>query len=136
VEAAPGRPDEAADEAKLTRMEAMLSAMLDELRLVADGTETSDVVAEATRRAAAEIGSAVPDAELQELGVLVGSLAALESVGTVRVVDAQLVGWLRGHALEEEWKAMQAVVDQATSAIRMRAQEDEREARRAAQRVL
>jgi hypothetical protein len=126
----------ACGESKLLRLEAMLSAMLDEVRLLDAGGPTPVAAAEATRRACAEVGSAVSDEELEELGSLVGSLAELDSAGTLRVVDAQLVGWLRGRALQAEWSAMQAVVGAATEAIRARKREQELEARHAARRVL
>lgn len=77
------------------RLEGAVSAVLDELRHVDVRTWDDPRVNQLVARILAEVGSCLPDPLLDELGRLVGPLTDEErSPSTVRVVLAQLEGWL------------------------------------------
>lgn len=77
------------------RLEGAVSAVLDELHHVDRHTWDEPRVNQLVARVLAEAGSCLPDPLLDELGRLVGPLADAErSPSTVRVVLAQLEGWL------------------------------------------
>ena len=102
--------DDRVDVAKVMRLQSMLGAVLDEVRAAPPEEPTSSSAADLTRRAVVEVGSAVPDAELAELGKLVGALDRNLSLGESRVIDAQLIGWLGGLAMQCQWENLRSAV--------------------------
>ena len=98
------------DRAKLLRLQSMLGAVLDEVRAVSPEDPATATAADLTRRALVEVGSAVPDAALTELGALFGNVDADLTVGECRVIDAQLLGWLGGVAMQSQWEGLRSVI--------------------------
>jgi hypothetical protein len=83
-----------------------------------------------------EVGSAVPEAELGELGALVGDVDQRLSLGETRVLDAQLVGWLDGLALAHQLEGAQAAVALELQRVRELQSAASLEARRQARSML
>lgn len=100
-------PDTVIDGSKLMRLEGAVAAVLDELHHVEVRTWDEGRIDQLVARILAEIGSCLPDPLLDELVRLVGPLRdGVRSPSTVRVVLAQLEGWLSAVVAE----AMSAVV--------------------------
>lgn len=100
-------PDEVIDGSKLMRLEGAVAAVLDELHHVEVRKWDEPRIDQLVARILAEVGSCLPDSLLDELVRLVGPLKDGErSPSTVRVVLAQLEGWLSAVVAE----AMSAVV--------------------------
>ena len=98
----------AVDGPKLMRLEGAVSAVLYELHHVDRRAWDEPRVDQLVARILAEVGSCLPDPLLDELGRLVGPLGEGDrSPSTVRVVLAQLEGWLAAILAE----AMAAVAD-------------------------
>ena len=92
---------DAVDGPKLMRLEGAVSAVLDELHHVDARAWDEPRVDQLVARTLAEVGSCLPDPLLDELGRLVGPLGDGErSPSTVRVVLAQLEGWLAAIMVE------------------------------------
>lgn len=88
-------PHDAVDGPKLMRLEGAVSAVLDELHHADAQAWDEPRVNQLVARTLAEVGSCLPDPLLDELGRLVGPLREdAPSPSTVRVVLAQLEGWL------------------------------------------
>ena len=86
---------EAIDGPKVMRLEGAVSAVLDELHHVDVRVWDEPRINQLVARILAEVGSCLPDPLLDELGRLVGPLTdGARSPSTVRVVLAQLEGWL------------------------------------------
>lgn len=99
--------DTVIDGSKLMRLEGAVAAVLDELHHVEVRTWDEGRIDQLVARILAEIGSCLPDPLLDELVRLIGPLRdGVRSPSTVRVVLAQLEGWLSAVVAE----AMSAVV--------------------------
>ena len=99
--------DTVIDGSKLMRLEGAVAAVLDELHHVEVRTWDEERIDQLVARILAEIGSCLPDPLLDELVRLIGPLRdGVRSPSTVRVVLAQLEGWLSAVVAE----AMSAVV--------------------------
>ena len=98
------------DPAKLMRLQSMLGAVLDEMRPVSPEDPAAAAAAAQARRAVVEVGSALPDRELAELGLLIGPIDAALTIGESRVIEAQLLGWLGGLEIQHRWEGLQAMM--------------------------
>lgn len=106
------RFDDDVDVAKLGRMHGLVRNLLAELRQIELDAASIERLESLTQETLVEIGSAVPDDLLAELGrVLGGASIDAPTADELRVVEAQLLGWLRGMARASRFEDLQAIVD-------------------------
>jgi hypothetical protein len=110
--------DDLVDVAKLGRMHGMIERILDELRTTALDAATVERLELLTRDTIVEIGSAVPDELLRELSRVIGSATgAVPTADELRIIEAQLLGWLRGMAGAERLEDLRTVVAEVTEQV-------------------
>jgi hypothetical protein len=113
-----GRFDDDVDVAKLARMHGLVLNLLAELRHVELDPASAERLESLTQQTLVEIGSAVPDDLLAELGrVMGGASTDGPTPDELRVVEAQLLGWLRGMVRASRFEDLQAIVHATRDAV-------------------
>jgi hypothetical protein len=112
------RFDDDVDVAKLGRMHGLVLNLLAELRQIELDAASVDRLESLTQQTLVEIGSAVPDELLAELGRFMGG-ASVDgpTADELRVVEAQLLGWLRGMVRASRFEDLHAIVDDTRAQV-------------------
>lgn len=98
---------------KLARLHQMITRLLDELHTSTLDAPSSRRVQELANRTLVQVGSAVPDPLLEELGRIASPLEPGDhSQAELRITQAQLLGWLTGIARSEKLDTLRELLDQ------------------------
>ena len=99
------------DAPKLGRMHHMVLRLVEELRSGGLDDASCERLQRLTYQTLVEIGSAVPDDLLRELGRVVAPVVCDHPTPSeLRLLSAQLIGWLAGIAAAETFEDRQAAV--------------------------
>ncbi|HEV2368901.1 MAG TPA: proteasome activator [Acidimicrobiales bacterium] len=88
------------DGPKVMRLQQMLGVLLAEMHAVEPDSEEEAHATRCVPRLLAEVGSALPDELLEELGLLVGPISDELTPSSARIILAQIEGWLGALAAE------------------------------------
>lgn len=106
------------DGAKLARIHRMFERLLAEMRALELDAASIERLQELTQQALVTIGSAVPDELLLELHRVVGGPSTLPpTADELRVIEAQLLGWLHGIVRGERLEDLEADVRAARASL-------------------
>jgi hypothetical protein len=101
---------------KLVRMQALVARVLVESRSGDLDAGALDRLQGLTQQTLVEIGSAVPAELLRELAAVVGGPSTTPpTADELRIVEAQLLGWLHGIAASESYEDALAAVAAVTA---------------------